>query len=436
MTVELTTGYEPHQYQLATHERVKRFNVLVCHRRWGKTVFAVNQLIHDALSTDGGIFLYIAPYLKQARAIAWDLILSYAAHIPGVEANRSEGVVKFPTGSKILMAGSDNDQALRGLGITGVICDEIADFRPETWPEVIRPALSADPKGRKGWVVFIGTPKGQNQFSELYEHAMNDPEWYAGLYRADETDLPWLDDAELGLARAAMSDNQYRQEFLCDFTASADNMLITIDVDSAAAHRHVDRRMLKDLPRVIGVDVARFGDDRSVIQKRQGLAAEEPIVFDDIDNMTLAASVAWQIKSYSPDAVFIDAGRGEGVIDRLRQLGHTIQEVDFGGRATSNRYANRRSEMWDRMAEWLNQGGTIPNDPALKSDLCTPSYGFDAANRLRLETKDKIKERGMRSPDLGDSLALTFASPVTPHRRPIATAGRQAVHDYDPLEAA
>ena len=152
------------------------------------------------------------------------------------------------------------------------------------------------------------------------------------MYRVDETDI--LDDEEVVMARNTMAENQYRREFLCDFGASMDNALITIDKVSDAAAKTMTDADIKGSAKILGVDVARFGSDRSVIQKRQGLAAFEPTIFDDIDNMTLAGMVAQTINEWQPDAVFIDAGRGEGVIDRLRQLGYFITEVNFGGKAS------------------------------------------------------------------------------------------------------
>jgi hypothetical protein len=189
-------------------------------------------------------------------------------------------------------------------------------------------------------------------------------------------------------------------------------------------------------PRIIGVDVARFGDDRSVICRREGLLCHPLQVYDKLDNMTFAGIVATEITRWKPDAVFIDAGRGEGVIDRLRQLGYVVHEINFGSQATkSNQYANKRSEMWDEMRLWLDAGGGIPNDSALKSDLSAPMYSFSAAGKMVLEPKEHIKERGLRSPDMADALALTFAMPVAPcdTRRAADNAVTIANYDYDPF---
>ena len=433
MKAETELVYDPHKYQAEIHANLKRFSVLVCHRRFGKTFLAIATLIDAAISTERENlrFAYVAPYQKQAKQVAWDYLKQFALPIHGTVANESETSITFLNGARIRLYGSDNGQSMRGLFFDGIVCDEIADFRPETWPEIIRPALTDS--YHKGWCLFIGTPKGLNQFYDLYQYALKDPTWYAGMYRVDETDI--LDDEEVVMARNTMAENQYRREFLCDFGASMDNALITIDkvADSVAIKR--TEADVKGSAKILGVDVARFGSDRSVIQKRKGLAAYEPKIFDDIDNMTLAGMVAQTINEWEPDAVFIDAGRGEGVIDRLRQLGYFITEVNFGGKALKPMYNNKRSEMWDGIRLWLDDGGSLPPNVDLKTDLCVPTYKFDSSNRLQLESKDDIKKRGGRSPDLGDALALTFAFPVAAKKLGHFGFKQEAVlADYDPFE--
>jgi hypothetical protein len=404
-------GYRPHRFQRAIHERARRFTVCVAHRRFGKTYLAVMTLIDSAVRTrkPDARFSYVAPFLKQAKRVSWDYAKRFSARIPGIEIREGDLIINYPNGSRLSLFGADNPEAMRGVYNDGAVLDEMADFRPDVWPEIIRPTLS----DRRGWAFFIGTPKGVNQFSELYGHATGgtDPEWAGMMYRADETDL--IDAKELASARAIMSDAQYRQEFLCDFSASADNVLITIDIVSAAAKKDFRRDEIDGAPKIIGVDVARFGDDRTVIQRRQGLAALAPIVMHGVDNMEVVGRLIGQIVEWRPDAVFIDAGRGEGVIDRVRQLGYAVIEVNFGGRANDpSAYVNKRAQMWDDMRRWFDSGGGIPNHPDLKTDLCVPSYKFDGANRFCIESKDDIRKRGMRSPDLADALALTFAEPV------------------------
>jgi hypothetical protein len=429
-TTTVSTGYVPHRFQREIHAGLRRFSVVVAHRRMGKTVLAVNALIDAALRCrkPDPRYAYIAPFRGQAKAVAWDYLRRYGLAVPGTVAAEGELSITFPNGARIRLFGADNPDALRGIYLDGAVLDEVADMKPEVWGEVIRPALS----DRLGWCLFIGTPKGINLFHELYQHACIDPTWYAGLFPVDETGL--VAAGELELARAVMSANSYRQEFLCDFTASSDNVLIPVDLASDAARRTVDERMLAGLPKIMGIDIARFGGDRTCLFKRCGLGSYAPLVLEGADNMEVVGRAVNIITEWQPDAVFIDAGRGEGVIDRLRQLGHDVIEVNFGGKPDNPRFQNKRCEIWNTMAEWLRQGGVIPNMPELKADLCAPTYSFDPSNRMVLESKDAIKARGLRSTDLGDALALTFSYPV--HPRIAQHGAARVLSDYNPYEVA
>ncbi len=408
--------YQPRYPQTLIHPQLEthRFCVLVTHRQMGKTVCAVNHLLKSALinTRPAPRYFYVAPLLKQAKMIAWDYFKRYSAPIPGVKINEAELCITLPTGAKIWVAGADNPDALRGTYADGVALDEYAQIKPGVFDEIIRPMLLS----RGGWTLFTGTPKGQNAFYDLFTYAQKaarqQPDlWWCGVYPADTTGVIAPD--ELERIRQATPANVFRQEYLCDFAASCDNVLIPVDVVSAAFQRHYGAAEVAGAPRVMGVDPARFGDDRSVIFCRQGLQAYAPRVFKKLDNMALAARVALEMQHFRPDAVFIDAGCGGGVIDRVRQLGFCVTEVPFGSAPVkAGQYANKRAEMWGEMAAWLKAGGALPPGGELRADLCAPVYDFDVAGRLRLEPKEKIKERTGRSPDLGDALALTFAFPV------------------------
>lgn len=407
----VSTGYTPHKYQFEIHRNLKRFSVLVCHRRFGKTFLAINSLIDAACRTQKSAarFGYVAPYLKQAKQVSWDYLKRFAYRVPGVKVNETELSVTFPNDAVIRLYGSDNGEAMRGVYFDGVVIDEVADCRLETWPEIIRPALA----DRKGWAIFIGTPKGMNQFFDLYERARKDPDWYAGMYRADETRL--IDEAELADARKSMSEAQYRQEFLCDFSASADNVLIAIDLVSDAMQRHYREDEYRDGVRVLGVDVAYTGDDKTVFMPRTGLVGHEPIVLQGLDPMAVTGRLITEIQRFKPDAIFVDdtGGYGSGIIARLRELGHAgVVGVNFGSRADDGRYRNKRTEMWMRVRDWLMDGGALPDNTGLKADLVAPTYRVPSTGIVELEAKDKIKERLGRSPDIADALALTFAYPV------------------------
>ena len=437
--IRLRLDYTPRDWQQECHRRLLRFSVLALHRRAGKTELAIMELLDKALQFDKdlGQFFYVAPYLKQAKAIAWARLKQKIEPLrqhEAVEVNEGELWVRFKhNGAMIRIFGGDNPDAMRGVRLDGVVIDEVAQIKPEVWNDIIQPALS----DRKGWALFIGTPQGINLFSELYYRAEALPDWHCARYTVFDTNA--IDAEEVERLRRDMNETSFAREYLCDFTAAGDDQLISLADAEEAARRTLRPDDIKDAPRILGVDPARFGDDRSVIFARQGLQAFAPAVFRGIDNMELAARVAAKIQDWKPDAVFIDSGAGAGVIDRLRQLGHDVVEVPFGGKATNPAlFLNRRGEMWFEVADWLRMGGAIPNDSALKQELATPIYWYDAAGRRVLEPKDDIKKRlqGGGSPDLADALALTFAYPVA-KRNPLDDYrnDRGSRGDYDPYRA-
>jgi len=214
---EVSTGYEPRPPQKEIHKAVKnsRWTVAVCHRRMGKTVAAINQLIHSALQCQKNApqYAYIAPTYSQAKRIAWDYLKEYTRPLGGVP-NVSELRVDF-MGRRISLYGADNPDALRGIYLDGCVIDEYGDVNPGLFTEVIRPALS----DRIGWAMFIGTPKGSNHFKTLRDFADTDDNenWTLKEFKASETKL--IDAEELKDAKNAMGENKYEQEFEISFEA-------------------------------------------------------------------------------------------------------------------------------------------------------------------------------------------------------------------------
>jgi hypothetical protein len=189
-------------------------------------------------------------------------------------------------------------------------------------------------------------------------------------------------------------------------------------------------------PVVVGVDVARFGDDQSVICVRQGRDAESQgwHKFSGVDTMELAARVVEVANDKKADQVFIDGGGvGGGVVDRCRQLGLDVMEINFGGKATDPRYSNMRAQMWGNMKEAIGDGIRLPDDYDLISDITGLEYGYTLKNQIQLERKEDAKKRGIASPDLADALALTYALPVAPTRFGYA-GDAQAQSEYNPYE--
>lgn len=203
---------------MGLHTTACRWVIAVAHRRAGKTVSCVNQLIKGAATCENANprFAYIAPQLNQAKDIAWTYLLEYTECFgPERKVNASELWVELPNnGARIRIYGADNPDRLRGIYLDGAVLDEFGDMDPTVWSQVIRPALS----DRKGWAVFIGTPKGKNTFHTLWTNAAEDPDWYTLDLKASDTQL--LDEKELADARKMMSEDEYAQEYECSFEAA------------------------------------------------------------------------------------------------------------------------------------------------------------------------------------------------------------------------
>ena len=197
------------------HERQERWAVIVAHRRCGKTVACINDLIYKALvdGKEDGRYAYLAPYYAQAKSIAFDYLMRFSAPVR-TNHNVSELWVELINGARIRLFGADNADSLRGLYLDGVVLDEFADMKPSLWGAVLRPLLS----DRRGWATFIGTPKGHNQFWEIYNNATKDDAWYVKTLRASQTGL--IPQEELDDARKMQTQDQYLAEWECDFESA------------------------------------------------------------------------------------------------------------------------------------------------------------------------------------------------------------------------
>lgn len=233
----VTIPYLPRPVFRPFHDRSQRWAVIVAHRRAGKTVACVNDLLRAALSTDkpDSRYAYIAPQFNQAKDIAWLYLQRYAGVVPGVNFNESELRVDLPNGSRIRLYGADNPDRLRGIYLDGVILDEYADMRPSVWGEVIRPLLT----DRQGWAVFIGTPRGKNEFWRVFSDARDDAAWLAMNLRASQTAL--IAPEELDAARRQMSEDQYAQEFECSFEAAIQGAYFGKEMRRAEEDKRITR---------------------------------------------------------------------------------------------------------------------------------------------------------------------------------------------------
>jgi hypothetical protein len=220
------------------------------------------------------------------------------------------------------------------------------------------------------------------------------------------------------------------------FPPSSINSLLGPDDVTVAMHRGIRLEQYDFAQKRIGVDVARFGSDATVLFPRQGLRAFKPVIMRNARTNEIAARIMAGKAKFNSEVELIDdtGGYGGGVVDALIQAGQNPLGVNFSGKATDSRYFNKRSEMWFEMAEWVKRGGCLPYDTELVRELTSPTYTFHNG-KLRVEEKEQIKKRIGHSTDMSDALCLTFALPEMPAAMSILRQmeNDMAVMDYDPL---
>jgi phage terminase large subunit len=225
--------YTPRPLQQEIHDLLAktRFVVAVCHRRFGKSVLAVNHLIRRALvnTRDRPRTAYIGPTYRQTKTVVWDYAQHYSRPVPGIEINQSELRIDYPNKGQVRLYGADNPDALRGIYLDDFVGDEFGMQPKKVFSEVLRPALS----DRVGGGLIIGTPNGKNQFWELAEYAKTsgDPDWAFIEYKASQTG--YVAQEELDKARLVMTSDEYAQEYECSFDAAVKGAIYARELDAA-----------------------------------------------------------------------------------------------------------------------------------------------------------------------------------------------------------
>jgi hypothetical protein len=322
----------------------------------------------------------------------------------------------------------NNTEAFAGLHNQGkrivVIFDEGSAIPDIIW-ETTEGALT-DQVTEILWAVFGNPTRNVGRFRACFAGGQFHHRW--STRQVDSRTARMTNKAELAeWVRDYGEDSDFvRVRVKGEFPRAGTMQFIASDlIEAASSPQHEPEVTIYD-PFVMGVDVARFGDDKTVIRFRRGLDARtlRAIKLRDLDSMQIAAKVAELYRAHRPDAIFLDGGGpGAGVVDRCRQLRIPVIEVQFGAAPDRDHlglgdelYANKRAEMWGAMRQWL-RGGMIDADPELKADLAAVEYGYtlrDGVDAIILEKKEHMRKRGLASPDDADALALTFAHPVGP----------------------
>ena len=257
----IVVPYKPREVFKPFHDRKTRWSVIVAHRRCGKTVACINDIIKRAILCEKpeGRFAYIAPLFNQAKDVAWSYLKRYASPILASQPNETELRVDLINGARIRLYGADNPDRLRGLYLDDVILDEYADMHPAVWGEVVRPMLT----DRQGSATFIGTPKGHNSFYHLWEDTLDNPEWFRLMLKASETGL--ISETELQAAAKEMTPEQYQQEFECSWSAAITGSIYGKYIDQAVNEGRITDNIAVDpkYPIYTAWDLG-FGDSTAI----------------------------------------------------------------------------------------------------------------------------------------------------------------------------
>lgn len=356
-TIDL--GYKARDPFKALHKRKQRFGCIVAHRRAGKTVASILDLIDAALRCEkpNPRFAYIAPYYAQAKDVVWSYVKQYAGAIPGTTINESELRVDFPNGARLRLYGADNYDRMRGIYLDGVVLDEFADQPPQAWREVIRPALS----DRQGWALFIGTPKGRNAFFDVYQQAVKSPDWFDLKLKASDTGLVPADELE-GL-KSDMSENEYAREMECDFDAAIEGAYYAALVATARKEGRIgfvpeDPHMVVKLFADIGGAGAKADNFVFWAQQCVGLEIRWTNHYE-AQGQTFAAHLNWlRSQGYTPDRCVIylphDGEQTEKTIDSsyrksFEDAGYTVEVIPNQGPGAAMQRIERGRKLFPRM---------------------------------------------------------------------------------------
>lgn len=309
-----------------------------------------------------------------------------------------------------------------------LLFDESSEIPEPIW--TVSRGFFTEPTVYRFWLSFSNPRSGAGAFYDVFQDVENG--W--NTRQINSLDVEGIDKSELEeiIRKYGSDSDEARVEVYGEFPAHGDKQFISRSLVSEATTRELFGYTNKDEPLLMAIDPARFGSDSTVIRFRCGRDAKSfPVTeMKGQDNMKVVAAAEQLIHSLNPDAIFCDSGAGAGIIDRLRELGYKVFEVRFGSSPFEDRYFDHRTELWGRMAEWLARG-QIDDNKKLKADLCNPRKLFIGREaKIKLESKDEMKRRGIKSPDHADALAMTFHAKVA--KKSLNTARGTAHKRYRP----
>jgi hypothetical protein len=309
-----------------------------------------------------------------------------------------------------------NTDAFAGLHNKGkrilLVFDEASAIADRVW-EVAEGAMT-DEDTEIIWLAFGNPTQNTGRFRECFGRFKH--RWKT--FQIDSREVDGTNKAQINkwIEDYGEDSDFVRVRVRGEFPRAGSSQFIASDTVSAC--RKYKATGFESLPKLLSVDVARFGDDQTVIGMRQGRKASILAKLRGLDTVQVAERVIEYIGKEEPDATIVDGdGLGAGVVDQLRHRGYKAFEFHGGEKPNDvNTYFNKRAEVWGLMRDWLGAAADIPDDPELEADLTSPEYGFSAKQQIQLERKEDMKKRGLASPDCGDMLAMTFSVSISAKR--------------------
>lgn len=306
---------------------------------------------------------------------------------------------------------AEQPEALQGVHSDNVmlVADEASGV-----PEAVFEAAAGSMSGHNALTILLGNPVRSSGFFFDTHNRLKDEWWTKRVSCIDSARVSkeYVDDMK---SRYGEESNAFRIRVLGEFPKSDDDTIIPMDLLESAKHR--DTRAYEDAPIIWGLDVARFGSDSSVLCKRQSNVVHTLERWRNLDLMQLTGAVVAQYEACDhknrPAEILVDSiGLGAGVVDRLRELKLPARGINVSeSPAMGGTYLNLRAELWHKAKAWLEKRDCkIPNNEDLIGELATVRYTFTSNGKIKIESKDDIRRRGLKSPDMADAFVLTFAA--------------------------
>lgn len=395
--------------------------------QFGKTAFILTHEDKATQNLFGMAKLYhehVPPALRpstgaaNANELAFDRLASrYAVGTARTSGTGRSYTVQYFHGSEVAFWANAADH-LAGLGQaipdepgTEVILESTANGVGNVFYSMVQDALRGVGDYRLVFIPWFWQPEYRTPLPDGFVMDADEAA-YADRHGLDAEQMAWRRRKITTDFRGdiALFDQEYPATPALAFRAAAEDSFIGIELVDAAMSSAVESD--DSAPRIMGVDPAEYGDDATAIVCRMGRKVLPVERKHKMGPMEVVGLVARRADEWKPDAINVDCtGIGSGIADRLTELGYPVNRVHFGEAPIErDQYGIRKDEMWGEMREWLrNAPCELPRDDVLASDLVGPRFTYDSSRRLRIESKEKMKARGLKSPDSGDALALTFA---------------------------